>query len=850
LDDADGWTEYFEGVLNAGAGERAALTEAQLEVKDGIAPTLFSDMGVLNECIEESEVEAAVASLSANKAGDALGITAECLKNACVRGEEGTRYLLVPVLTKLFNAVLDDPAQFPKQFRLNTLTPIYKGKGEATDMNNYRGIAVGSILGKVYERVLYARANEAAEQHALRAPTQCGFRKGHGTLDGMFVLRHLVDKARRDGKRLFCLFVDFEKAFDSVPRPELLRRCRALGMHGKFLRAIEALYAEILMAMKLQGRVGPAFASTQGTKQGGELSPLLFGMFIEQLHDLILDQCPGVGPMVGGMRVPDIMYADDVACLAYEPEHIQQLLDCLQLFCDLFGMKVNVGKTLVVVFRKSKGLPQRVKDFVWLYAGQPVRVEQEFKYLGATLHCTKGGVAAATALAAAGRRAMHKLVTRLRQARVSQPAFQLRMFRVLVEPVLSYGCQVFAPDLFGALDPAKILDNAQESVQLDFLRHMLGLPKSVSRWVLLREFDVLPLHVRWLKLCARFWRRVLALPAERLLRKALVDDIELFVRGGCCDCWSAKFLRALQAMGMDLPLFSVVALTRTQTIDEEGVATLAAAHLAAMWADLPAPDTAPSDKVTLATYARWVRGDAATGPAPYLTSFLPRALTTCLARLRAGTNDLRIHTGRFSGLLRSQRTCLSCRQPHAVDDLIHFTLQCPTHAATRAAHPDLFRHATSPSQVFAHPDQFRLAKVLSAMLAERQSGPPPAVAPQPQRRLRVPRGAPSAPPARAGRPTSEPPVPLPSTCTRYRHPSSPAAAPAAESAAPPRPLPLPVAGAPPRPRPPPAAHAALGRLVPAAAAPRLPPHMRPQPATVRLVPPRARPPPAAASSFL
>jgi hypothetical protein len=72
-----------------------------------------------------------------------------------------------------------------------------------------------------------------------------------------------------------------------------------------------------------------------------------FGLFIEQLHELIELKLPGAGPVVGTMRVPALLYADDVKLLTVaSPQELQQLLDVLFLFCRLFDMEINLSPTI------------------------------------------------------------------------------------------------------------------------------------------------------------------------------------------------------------------------------------------------------------------------------------------------------------------------------------------------------------------------------------------------------------------------------------------------------------------------------------------------------------------------
>jgi hypothetical protein len=322
---------------------------------------------------------------------------------------------------------------------------------------------------------------------------------------------------------------------------------------------------------------------------------------------------------------------------------------------------------------------------------------------------------------------MHALLTRTRQAHISQSSFQVRLFNVLVEPVLSYGCQVWAPDMFTqfGLDTSKLLGSPQEQVQVDFLRILAGLPKAAPKWVLLREFGARPLHAHWLKLCARFWVKILDQPLDNLLRQALLADIDLHL-SGCEDCWTSGFIFALRKIDLpvDLPRErgqqsreSIVHLN----IDEDAVAERTEAYFQAMWLNLVEPATAPSGQVMKSTYHHWVAGGDLKCENLHLKAFLPRPLKTCLTRLRVGTHDLQIHALRFTDVPRENRTCRVCRQPGAVEDLRHFICDCPTYAHVRTKHSDIFVRASTPAAVFAHPNQYKLATCLCEMLAVRQA---------------------------------------------------------------------------------------------------------------------------------
>lgn len=75
-------------------------------------------------------------------------------------------------------------------------------------------------------RAYWSLLEDKTEEHGLRAYTQCGFRKNHGTLDAIFTLQHLICKARRKKQRLYTAFIGFEKAFDLTSRHEMLQGCK------------------------------------------------------------------------------------------------------------------------------------------------------------------------------------------------------------------------------------------------------------------------------------------------------------------------------------------------------------------------------------------------------------------------------------------------------------------------------------------------------------------------------------------------------------------------------------------------------------------------------------------------
>lgn len=200
---------------------------------------------------------------------------------------------------------------------LASISAVFK-KGDASCLDNYRAVAVSSVLGKLYAVVLDARVSICAESHGWRAEGQAGFRTGKSTVDHVFVLRHLIEAAQLSTHSgpLFCCFVDFRKAYDKVRRDLLVQRLAELGVHGRMLQAIVQMYWSVPLVPKLGCHLGPSIDSTCGVKQGDPLSPLLFGLFIDEFESWLQQRLPHTGVHMGPKLVQMLpLYADDMVLL-------------------------------------------------------------------------------------------------------------------------------------------------------------------------------------------------------------------------------------------------------------------------------------------------------------------------------------------------------------------------------------------------------------------------------------------------------------------------------------------------------------------------------------------------------
>ena len=284
-------------------------------------------------------------------------------------------------MTSYFNHLFNN-SLLPEQWAKALMVPIHK-KGIINDPDNYRGIPLLSIFSKCYTYVLNKRLEVWAESQGKLVEEQGGFRKGRSTVDHIFVMISMVEKALAKSKgKLYVAFVDFRKAYDSVNRNILWDVLRRAG--GKMLRALRAMYSYVVASVRVEaGCTTEEFSCPVGLKQGQCSSPLLFSFFINELATTVRDKgTHGVQFVQGMAEVFLLLFADDVALVSLTPGGLQNQLNNLKAEADRLKLEVNLAKTSIIVFRKGGHLSRHER---WTYGDVEREVVNSYKYLGIAL---------------------------------------------------------------------------------------------------------------------------------------------------------------------------------------------------------------------------------------------------------------------------------------------------------------------------------------------------------------------------------------------------------------------------------------------------------------------------------
>ena len=116
--------------------------------------------------------------------------------------------------------------------------------------------AILSCLGKLFTSVINARLNRYADEINLINENQTGFRKKSSTIDHMFLLKNIIDIfVKNSNHKLYCAFVDYKKAFDTVWRSALWHKMMKSGIASKMLNVIVNMYNNIKSCVSCTGNL-------------------------------------------------------------------------------------------------------------------------------------------------------------------------------------------------------------------------------------------------------------------------------------------------------------------------------------------------------------------------------------------------------------------------------------------------------------------------------------------------------------------------------------------------------------------------------------------------------------------
>ena len=454
-----------------------------------------------------------------------------------------------------------------------------------------------------------------------------------------------------NNQKLYGCFVDFKKAFDTIPRGLLFEKLLNHGIKGKFFNVLKTMYTNDSVCVGVGGKITESFIVNQGVRQGCVLSPLLFNIFLSDLPELLLNAgcCPA--KLTNSNVIGCIVWADDILMLSETKDGLQNMLHILGEYSSKNFMDINYTKTKGIIFNKTGKIIKtayKLKD-AFIYS------TNSYKYLGLMITPSGALIHGLADLKDRAMRAYYKLKQKLGHLFRRHINITIHLYNTLVRPILLY-----ASDYWGCLKMPT--NNPIETAHMRFCKDLLGVQKQTTNLGVLLELGEIPLTVLARNNCIRNFSRITVIKQANTLLTTLAQDIPTN------NSWFHTTQHSLDVTGIGKNNDSICK------------------HLLQRLSDVfyqEAQQDLNRESSKLRTYKE-IKINV--GRERYLTHPMSVEVRITFTKLRLSNHSLMIEVGRHRKVDVAERWCPFCL--NRIETEKHFLLQCKLYTSIRE---ELFR---------------------------------------------------------------------------------------------------------------------------------------------------------------
>jgi hypothetical protein len=355
-------------------------------------------------------------------------------------------------------------------------------------------------------------------------------------------------------------------------------------------------------------------------------------------------------------------------------EGLQNTLNSLEQYCNKWHLTVNVNRTKIVVFRKGGALNRQYR---WSYAGNEIEIVQNFNYLGIVFSSGGSFMQATNTLSGKGLKAMNMLFS-VTKSLCTPIHIMFNLFDSYVLSILNYNCEVW-----GFLKAENI-----ERVQKKFCKWLLNVKKTTNTLSLYSECGRFPLYIERHIRIIKYWLKLNTFKSENCILYHIVKNQRYCIEHNQnVSNWTYKVRKLLQESGFEEIWLFPESVNINMFIPELRL-RLRDIYIQNWRTDMNSCTSLYIYREIKLLYVK----------SAYLEILDSKKYRNAIAKLRLGSHNLAIETGRHRQVDRTQRKCNMCNL-NDLEDEFHFVLKCPFYSNLRqqfissyySRHPSVFK---------------------------------------------------------------------------------------------------------------------------------------------------------------
>ena len=265
-------------------------------------------------------------------------------------------------MTDVFNHSFD-AGQMSNSQKQAVISLIDKKGRDRAYLENWRPISLVNVDSKLASKVIANRMKKVLPQ--IIHHNQAGFIKDRFIGEVARSILDIIDYTEASKSPGVLLFIDFEKAFDSIEWEFLYKSLAAFNFGPTLIGWIKTFYNNASSCVLNNRLFSDPFELEKGVRQGDPLSPYLFVVAIEILAISLRTNKYIEGIKIGADEIKSLFYADDMTATLANISSVEIIIKILNDFEKCSGLKMNLSKTKAMWIVASKNSQEKPLGLEW-----------------------------------------------------------------------------------------------------------------------------------------------------------------------------------------------------------------------------------------------------------------------------------------------------------------------------------------------------------------------------------------------------------------------------------------------------------------------------------------------------